>query len=276
MRRIYLFTFFFVCCVATALAQEPQYEYVPLVREGVKWVYMREHMDYDCVDKSFPFPLPYVEVLEIKGEQPVDGVEYKQVMSNRSQEPVALIREDGKQVFIKASDYYIEYYLDYDKNTGEYLIYDFNKEGAGYENFAGFWHFNEKMIEIGGVMRKAYFREGTSSPEIIEGIGVLTDHSPFYHPYASQPDDGTIYGLTHMMENDEIVYKTDSFNHYEYYKARDYSIYFGDVNADSHHNVADVSVYFELLMQDIARDVNGDGQVNVGDISTLYNVILAQ
>lgn len=267
----HFYTFIFMIAFISAAAAE--YEYVPLVREGVQWTYLCEYMDYDLFDEKYP----YVEVLEIKGDENVDGITYKQVVSNLYEQPVALIREDDKKIYVKYSDEEIgtQINLGYNEQTGEYLIYDFNKPSAGYAELLPGFRLTEEMIEIDGTFRKAYCYEDTKAPLFIEGIGILFDYSPFFRPFDWQPDNATSYTLTHVFENGNTVYKTDNHSHYEYFMNNGVSVYYCDVNHDHNVNVADVSEYFKrLIIDDTAKDINGDGEVNVGDVSALYSIIM--
>lgn len=257
-------------------AYASEYEYIPLVREGVQWTYLCEYMDYYQNDNTHP----YVEVMKIRGDEKVNEIAYKQVYSNLNEEPVALIREEDKKVYakFKQSDYEcgMQIYLDYNEQTGEYLIYDFNKLGAGYAERMPWWSLSEGKIEVDGALRKAYYDEKSNSLFFIEGIGILYDYSPFYRPFGCQPDNATIYSLTHVIENGKIVFKTSYYSHYEYFVDHGMSINYGDVNHDQHVNVADVSEYYKGLANGISIDLNGDDTVNVGDVSKLYEIILGR
>ena len=59
------------------VAQEDEYEYVPFVREGVKWVcYYQNDGGYSIMDQYFGPGKTYF-TLELKGDTVIDGQEYK-------------------------------------------------------------------------------------------------------------------------------------------------------------------------------------------------------
>ena len=240
--------------------QAAEYNYVPLVREGVQWTYV-----YEFMYEWFRFT-PRIDTYTIGAETEVDGVVYRQVMLNDEQDAVALIREEDKKVYVKRNDLteIMEWPLNYDEERDEYLIYDFNKPGAGIIDAE-----EGKEIMIGGTTRMSY-----GNDRLIEGIGLIEDYSVFCVVRMPMPEDGSMYNLAKVTENGETVYKTFFYRNYERIVQTGYSIYFGDMNHDKVVNSADISKYYEQLIGNGSYDMNGDGEVNSADVSTLYEVII--
>lgn len=263
--------------VALISADAAEYEYVPLVREGVQWYYLKE-----TAYPGIQYCDPIVEVCEITGDSTVNGVTYKKVYRTRKwRGVVALIREENKKVFILSDGYPASLY--YDEQTGEYLIYDFNKWAAGYGSV--FAYFYSGVIEIQGKLRRAFYHVRSYNdpatfdrnyPDIIEGIGIIQNYAPFYSPRGLPgPEDESQLNLTHVSENGEIVYKTRYYNDYEYFVRTGKALSFVDVNSDHNLNVADVSALYSIILNESRFiDINGDNKMNVADVSALYSIIM--
>ncbi len=239
-------------------AAAAEYEYVPLVREGVQWTHALERLDYGYICET----PQRIDVFEIRGDTVVDDIAYNIIHWNTDDGsvPIRLIRESDKKVFLR--------FLNGNK---EYLIYDFNEFGAGYDAYL---ELKQEMVEIDGKLRKAYYVTTPESPIIIEGIGFILDYSTFFSPFGAEPDDGTFFELTHVTENGKMVYKTMYYVYYEYFAEHGIALSRVDVNHDKIVNVADVSAYFTDLMGQSAYDINGDEQGNVADVSFIYKAIL--
>ena len=255
-----------------------EYEYVPLVREGVQWFYLNE-----TAYPGIQYSEPRVDVYEIIGDSVVNGVSYKKVVNHNwgMSYIVRLIREEDQKVYILSDG---RYYcgIDYNLQTGETLIYDFSRDGAGYDNI--FSKFYARFIEINESLRWAYYFHpwyeyngyDPDSPDIIEGIGMIHDYAPFFNPSdGTVPEDDSQYNLSHVIENGEIVYKTKYFNDYEYFMNTGKALSYYDVNGDHSLNVADVSALYSIILNDSRFiDINGDNKMNVADVSALYSNIL--
>ena len=228
-----------------AAAQEN--EYLPLVREGVKWVYSSidpfKGKEYD--GDFIRYGIQYF-TLEIKGDTIIDGKEYKPVHlysgqsinENNDTVPVYL-REEGKVVYgiIPDDRRYRECpigigtmldgdQLFSDEKTGaEFILYDFNDPVSFYESldnpfFYGRLHYDHAEIIQAGIhkTKKHIFKcvddygNGFGNEYIIEGIGFIGESPGMTVNYFYGVTTGVtqvVNHLSHIIENDEIFYKTE-------------------------------------------------------------------
>lgn len=170
------FTLFFAMasllwCLA-AWAEEPEdYEYVPLVREGIEWTYFVSYYSTDIE--------PYYFHMQFHGDTVVDGITYKKCYEYRDSEfdpqkakLVGLAREENKAVYSKVNP---ELYKE-----SEVLVYDY---GAGVnETFSTYdlGYINIPAVDfdyvtINGKKRKQIFcYEDNAGDDIaVEGLGFL-------------------------------------------------------------------------------------------------------
>lgn len=170
------FTLFFAMasllwCLA-AWAEEPDdYEYVPLVREGIEWTYF---VSYSSTDIE-----PYYFHMQFYGDTVVDGKTYKKCYEYRDSEfdpqkakLAGLAREENKAVYSKVNP---ELYKE-----SEVLVYDY---GAGVnETFSTYdlGYINIPAVDfdyvtINGKKRKRIFcYEDNAGDDIaVEGLGFL-------------------------------------------------------------------------------------------------------
>ncbi len=189
MKKIILLALLALLGMSQAAAQE--YEYVPFVREGVKWVYIYHENFY---------PVPNTGKLlnlEIKGDTVINGKTYKlmhkyygdSINTNNDTVPVCL-REENKVVYafvpngivyndcpvgnrFKSSD------ADAIREGREFILYDFNNPIAFVRAFsdslgANFEHLYTDIITVGERQVKRYgeYIEGLGAIDIIEGIGM--------------------------------------------------------------------------------------------------------
>ena len=258
-----------------------EYEYVPFVREGVKWVCF---YDNPCisVDHFIPFGEHYF-ILEIKGDTCIDGKRYKPVhyySGNRINElndtvPVYL-REENKVVYgiiLDDKRYYecpvgigtIVNGLDLYSaiQTGvEFVLYDFNDPAGFYDDLdvasSPQLHYScEEMIQIGNTLRKKQVFSFVESEGIyfgnnyiIEGIGYGGEDPGMPLNYFYGITTGTIqviYQLSHVIENGEIVYKTRAYN-------PDITLGIDEVVVDVPQRVLDEN-YYNLMGQPVGKEV---------------------
>ena len=257
-----------------------EYEYVPFVREGVKWVcFYNNPCDVD--ENLVPAGRHYF-VLEMKGDTCIDGKCYKPVhyysgiSINQDNDTVPVyLREENKVVYgivpdnrrywecpvgigtvVKEMETYSLI-----KTGEEFILYDFNDPAGFYENLcheiSPWLHYSHAdTIQIGNSLRKELVfnhvnTDGTyySYESIIEGIGYVnypgTPLNYFYHIYISMTQ--LILGVSHVIENGEIVYKTGAYN-------PDITLGIGDVVADQPQRVLDGN-YYNLMGQPVGKDV---------------------
>ena len=168
---------------AEAIEEPSDYEYTPLVREGVMWEYVHTGMNHD--DGEY---YTYKTYCYISGTVEVDGKVYHKCFvenTNLDDVCVAYLREEDKRVYMMSvwEDSDREIYF-YNTNGKEELIYDFNLNvGDTYSSYITDLEVkNVKYEEVDGTVRKIYEVYGERKFEnsytesnlytIVEGIGV--------------------------------------------------------------------------------------------------------
>lgn len=216
---------------STTVATAQESEYVPLVREGVKRVYVFNHHGVETDGGPI---VCYTE--EMKGETTLNGRQYMNLYRYYGNEldvntmlPYAYVREQDKKVYavldennkledgdcnvynngspvIKTEDF---------ESTGEYLIYDFNDFVAFYDTYSYMQVQSTGEIEVNGHMCKAYYMNENQRYLILEGVGSVTDRGllfPMTGRYINGPHPHTL-GLSHVIENGEVVYKSPRYDY---------------------------------------------------------------
>ena len=237
-----------------AIAQE--YEYVPFVREGVKWVYYYDNpiegMSYE--DGFIPSGRHYY-TLEMKGDTTINGKVFKPVhlysgtsINNENDTVPVYLREENKVVYgiIPDETRYWECPIGIGTMINgaelfsniiigvEFVLYDFNDPVSFYTDYVANitmyqLHFmSVENILIGDQLRKKFVFNHVNSNDnceyIIEGLGFVGDSPGMPLNYFYGITTGTtqiINYLSHVIENGEIVYKTKWFeepgtDNYEY------------------------------------------------------------
>ena len=118
MKKTILITLLALLGMSQAVAQE--YEYVPFVREGVKWVYYYINEDSYSSDPIFSKGIVYLN-LELKGDTVINGKRYKAmhkyhgnaINSENDTIPIYL-REENKVVYGIVPDGKIGYVVEPD------------------------------------------------------------------------------------------------------------------------------------------------------------------
>ena len=166
-----------------AIEEPSDYEYTPLVKDGVMWKYVHSGMNYDYTE-SYVFET----YCYISGTVEVDGKLYHKCFvenTNLDDVCVAYLREEDKRVYMMSvwEDSDREIYF-YNTNGKEELIYDFNLNvGDTYSSYITDLEVkNVKYEEVDGTVRKIYEVYGERKFEnsytesnlytIVEGIGV--------------------------------------------------------------------------------------------------------
>ena len=174
------FTLFFAMasllwCLA-AWAEEPEdYEYVPLVREGIEWTYLASDYESEGTDE------PYYFHMQMYGDTVVDGVTYKKCYMYRDSEfdpnkaeLRGLLREDGKKVtsilLLKDGPLYEKPVLNYDFNAG------IGETFSTYSRTEEMPVMDIDYVMINGKQRKRIVSDNLQSPYpsvAVEGFGFL-------------------------------------------------------------------------------------------------------
>jgi len=294
MKKTLLITMLALLGMSQMLAQE--YEYVPFVREGVKWVCTISRFDEVSemnVRQSFN--------LEFKGDTIINGRTYKamhkysgdEVNCDNDTVPVYM-REENKIVYAITPDgvtypgcpvgLYYSYSDIYDGEEFEFC--DFNDP-------AGFWanEINESIgdnlyqlvsidtIQVGMHQAKRYnSMVGADETNffIIDGVGYDSNFGytlfPFVPYFYSTP---VFYALSHVIENGEIIYKGSHFN-------PNAIVLPGDVDGDGEITIADANSVIDIVVMGgnaghtrvPASDRNGDGEVTIADVNAIIDIIL--
>lgn len=179
-----------ISCIENGIevySDEPlDYEYTPLVREGVVWEYFHD---------GWTSNHEYYSRIYISGEENInDTIYHKCYIVNlySKNECIAYIREEDKKVYLLSLDQNVAF--QYNTNGQEMLIYDFNlNEGDSYsvEIEGDVYDFIVAKVdyeEVDGKLRKTFEifdKETNSHYAITEGIGVVGVHGGFFcFPYA--------------------------------------------------------------------------------------------
>ena len=241
-------------------------EYIPLVREGVKWV---------CLETKYIESAELYEVkkrfytIEFKGDSVIDGITYKKcyrysdnewvddgyIIPCSKTEPFAMLREENRIIYVYATDYRIFEYsysgfrywsLDdwYASGQKEVKLYELKETNhfklSGYKQFLN----QESEIYYFNDFENILWDEGA----FIEGVGFDSDVygdllTPFWEGAYSLNVIYSYIGLHHMEDADgNIIYKG--------------------------------AAYTESATGNIDGDLNGDGIIDVEDVNILINKIL--
>ena len=179
-----------ISCIENGIevySDEPlDYEYTPLVREGVVWEYFHDGWTPDQ---------GYYSRIYISGEENINDTIYHKcyiVSPYSKNECIAYLREEDKKVYLLSLDQNVAF--QYNTNGQEILIYDFNlNEGDSYsiEIEGDVYDFIVAKVdyeEVDGKLRKTFEifdKETNSHYAITEGIGVVGELDGFFcFPYA--------------------------------------------------------------------------------------------
>ena len=217
------------------------YEYVPFVREGVKWVYCYTNVgdDYRPADPNLAYGIVYL-TLEIKGDTIINGESYKAMHKyygdaiNEENDTIPIyLREEGQIVYGIVPDgktfpdcpignrFEGAYFFEKLYDGKEFILYDFNDpeaywnaEANNEENMDYYEPLSIDIISIGSNLAKRHVgRMGSQDFYQIEGIGVDASGSGYtlfpFRPMATGVD--TYFQLSHVIEDGEIIYKSVNY-----------------------------------------------------------------
>ena len=240
MKKTILFTILALLGISQAVAQE--YEYVPFVREGVKWVYSTNNFgEVTPLDPNFPEGTHYLN-LEIKGDTVINGITYKAMHKysgpsiNWENDTVPIyVREEDKVVYgiipdgrryldCPIGNNYCGYYMD-PYNGQEFVLYDFKDPCAYWESVLDWPYANMyepltlDTIKIGDNQAKRYkYKGGEDGFYYVEGIG-MDDQARgytlcFFMGMAMGFDvPNVLFFFSHVIEGGKIIYKGRYFDH---------------------------------------------------------------
>ena len=263
-------------------------KYMPLLREGVKWVnletvYSQEGEEYSEYDLFY--------VVEVKGDTVIDGITYKKcyryprmtwdkpLIDCSTTEPIAILREEAPKVYIRSSkdSYYglgeerfwgdIFINIDYGE---EAVLYDFSDQGRfqpiGTAEVAGQPCQTFKFKDEPGLA--GVFVEGVGYDSSIDGDLLFPG---YMGPYTAGVKYSSI-GLHHVEDADgNIIYKGANYGKCARL----------DMDWNTKLDVEDVNAVINLILKESkpsqygrSADANGDGRVDVEDVNALINAIL--
>ncbi len=237
MKKIIILKMLALLVSLQVAAQE--YEYVPFVREGVKWVCYYNNA-YPGEDPELPLGTHYL-TLEFKGDTVIDGKSYKAMHKysgnaiNVEKDTIPIyMREQDKVVYAIVPDgkFYPDCPIgncdgteeDYDAmlEGREFILYDFSDPIAywnrvlndGDEIYYNLYnHLYTDTIQIGNHLAKRYVGEYGANFKLIEGIGIdgFTCYTLcFFIPVLARTGF-PLFFFSHVIENGSIIYKGEYY-----------------------------------------------------------------
>ena len=234
MKTRILIAFLSMLGMIQAMAQE--YEYVPFVREGVKWTYGIQdyHFEEDYETNPARGDNKVYRTFEVKGDTVINGKIYKAVHKysgdaiNEDNDTIPVyLREENKIVYGIVPDghfyddclvgnFYSGLYDSAILDGQEFLLYDF-QDPVSYWGVGDEWHsinLHVDTVVVGDHLAKRYFEESeygelVDSFRIIEGIGAMGTNSyplAFFMPVCTGIHCTEYYSLEKVVENDEVIY----------------------------------------------------------------------
>ena len=239
MRKTLLLTLLALLGMTQAVAQE--YEYVPFVREGVKWVYrvqiQDEYIDDDDVG-HVSYENHYYN-LEFKGDTVINGKVYKAMHMysgdaiNEENDTIPVyMREEDKIVYAIVPDgkFYDICPINIGDNSEvnsslqngeEFILYDFNDPVTFCYN--NLWYYKyyvdnggnpykfTDMITVNGHKAKRYVFCCRDEYCFVEGIGYdgIRYGYTLAYLYDYFPNTPVTYHLSHVIEDGKIIYRSE-------------------------------------------------------------------
>ena len=232
MKKTILFTLLALVGLSQAAAQE-EYEYVPFVREGVKWVYSIQNYNYDGQNNPAQGDNMSYRTLELKRDTVINGKTYK-VMHKYSGTSIdeendtvpVYLREEGKIVYgiIPDGRFYYDCPIYKGFNTferyddEEFVLYDFNDPVTFYQNLSDLTGFGsdyqplyEDFVQVGNHLAKRHVFDFWGEFQLIEGVGFVGARNSytlsFIIPVMGWGTDVEYFRLCHVIEDGEIIYE---------------------------------------------------------------------
>lgn len=233
MKKLFLISIFALLGIIQSYSQE----YVPFVREGVRWVcfYYNEDNDPQYLDQYFQPGKTYF-TLELKGDTTIDGHDYKalhkyggECINTENDTILIYLREEDRIVYgiVPDGKTYPDFRIGYGPlllspiyqmvNSGkEFIMYDFNDPASYYqsvcENYPGERHFEylgTEKLSINGKKPLSHHFKIMNRYEFyfIEGIGFDGYHPGYPLDYLTVGvTDEPNYFLSHVIEDGKTIY----------------------------------------------------------------------
>ena len=258
-------------------------DYLPLLREGVKWVYLEELTNCSPEDEIV---IARLYTIEVKGDTTINDIVYKKVYRTSNTpdyygaalcsntQPVACLREERTKVYAKVlnDDYsdvpFLEELLSNVSTNGEVILYEFDEDEGSPCTLIG-------TTTVGSTSCNVYSCEWLYG-ELIEGVGLDTDSYGDYLLFSRSATTGYPYsyiGLHHMEDADgNIIYYGMAFNG---------DAVSGDVDGSGIVDVSDVNAVINIILKQKSvsdylgnGDMDGNGYIDVEDVNAIINIIL--
>ena len=202
MKKI-IFSLLGLLMVTSASAEES--EYVPLVREGVKWVeYYNNSIENIESLTSYQFD----------GQKEIGGNVYSMLYAanindaTQNNRLVAYVREQDKQIYTIPVDSEVYGCIISNEDINEYKIYDFNDITSPYTLEEIFLTpVSSEQMQLGDNLVNLYNIGNTK--KIAEGVGCLDN--VFYDPWPMAMPDGSHTSLAWFEDNGEILFKGEDY-----------------------------------------------------------------
>lgn len=267
MKKTIFIALFALLGLFQASAQD--YEYVPFVREGVKWVYCYINND-DYQENHFDPNLAYGTVylnLEFKGDTIINGKTYKAMHKyygdaiNELNDTIPIyMREEDRVVYAIIPDGIFYHDCPIGNYGGEYVdpaiyegqefvLYDFRDPISYWDGLFNqhFWYWYDDMIVIGQHLVKRYVGYHSGEFHIIESIGMDAPSYSYTLCFFRLTTAGDVlFHLSHVIEDGEIIYKGFRFD-------SDYWTGVDEVVADQ-WGLQD-GYYYDLMGRAVGQDV---------------------
>ena len=231
--------FVHIQAIDTQPGEEDGYEYVPFVREGVKWTYSIQDYNYEEDYSTNPArgDNKVYRTLELRGDTVINGKTYKAMhmcVDDLYSEPKDVVpvylREENKKVYgiVPVSIFFDDAIIcltpygfapdDVILSGEEFLLYDFQDPVTYWENLINDDWFNLQLqldtIQVGGHYAKRLFdsRQEGDYFQVIEGIGATGMNSyplAFFMPVTIGVHTTASYNLEKVVENGEVIYPQD-------------------------------------------------------------------
>ena len=303
------FTFLLLGLLIFTSASADENEYVPLVREGVKWVYMTYH-EPDWHQSVIP---KQMYSFEIDGDTTILGKNYKHVyctILDKDFKPASSpfvycdVREEDKVVYeyntlygsdFNASpsclknrsltlpwphDHYYPFWVencvaDILVNTIEFELYDFNRESYLPEINASLWGYDEDFEES---EYEAFIELFRNNPELITVQIGNQDHNAYimnsehldFEKYFLECK--VIEGIGVDSRSGDLISPQNSLNLCDNELMGLVAVYDGEDLVYKGCLYDEAMEYFGTV--DVPGDVNDDGVVTSADITALYIYLL--
>ena len=285
--------------------------YMPLIREGVKWIYEKvtiqggdticqyytyefngnhpektdpEKTDSECVCKALYRYDGQQHDLDVENDSIVAGMmENEAIIKSYFNEPMKQVdSQDRNMINLGSGNSYTLYELATNHGWLVCHYYYVMNQKESFFNDANFVKADPIMIDGYLCSRLAYLDElGDTLAYVVEGIGFDSyDMGDLLTPFTRKPDPNADYqewcGLSHVIKDGKIIYKGMCYN------PNVEPVIPGDANGDGEITIADANSVIDIVIMGgnashprmPAIDMNDDGEVTIADVNVIIDIIL--